>query len=61
MLACSEDFRRMWANHEVTDAGEGVYFYRTQRHGTLVFQHSTIVPEVRPDLRIVIYIRANDP
>jgi len=61
MLAGSDDFRRMWSVHEVTDIGEGVYFYRTPRHGTLVFQHSTIVPEVRPDLRIVIYIRANDP
>jgi transcriptional regulator with XRE-family HTH domain len=59
MIECSEDFRRMWADHEVTDAGEGVYFYRTPRCGTLVFQHSTVVPEVRPDLRIVIYIRTN--
>jgi PAS domain-containing protein len=59
MLAVSEDFRRMWAEHEVNNLGEGVYFYRTPRHGTLVFQHSTVVPEVLPDLRIVIYIRAN--
>jgi transcriptional regulator with XRE-family HTH domain len=59
MIACSEDFRRMWADHEVTDVGEGVYLYRTPRHGTVAFQHSTLVPEVLPDLRIVIYIRAN--
>jgi hypothetical protein len=59
MNAGSEDFRRMWADHDVTDAGEGVYVYRTPRHGTLVFQHCTVVPEGRPDLRIVIYIQAH--
>ena len=59
MMALSEDFRRMWADHEITAAGEGVYFYRTPRHGTIVFQHSTLVPEALPDLRIVIYLRAN--
>jgi transcriptional regulator with XRE-family HTH domain len=57
MLACSDDFRRMWSEHEVNNLGEGVYFYRTPKRGTLVFQHSTLVPEVLPDLRIVIYIR----
>jgi transcriptional regulator with XRE-family HTH domain len=61
MIAHSEDFRRMWADHEVNNLGEGVYFYRTARCGTLVFQHSTLVPEVLPDLRIVIYIRVDGP
>ena len=61
MIACSEDFRRMWADYEVTDVGEGVYLYRTSRHGTLAFQHSTLVPEVLPDLRIVVYLKANAP
>ena len=46
----------MWADHEVTAAGEGVYLYRTLRRGTFIFQHSTLVPEVRSDLRIVVYI-----
>ena len=54
MMECSADFRRMWADHEVTDIGEGVYVYRTRRHGTVAFQHSTLMPEVLPDLRIVI-------
>ena len=53
----SDDFRRMWADYEVNNVGEGVYFYKTPRHGTLVFQHSTLVPEVLPELRIVLYIR----
>jgi PAS domain-containing protein len=61
MLTTSEDFRRMWADHEVTSAGEGVYFYRTRRRGVLVFQHSTLVPEVRPDLRIVVYLPQDGP
>jgi transcriptional regulator with XRE-family HTH domain len=61
MMECSTDFRRMWADHEVTDIGEGVYVYRTRRHGTLAFQHSTLVPEVLPDLRIVIYLPAKRP
>lgn len=56
MTACSADFQRMWADHEVTDIGEGVYVYQTRRHGTVAFQHSTLVPEVLPDLRIVIYL-----
>lgn len=58
MIALSDDFRRMWADHEVTDIGEGVYLYKTSRHGTVAFQHSTLVPEILPDLRIVIYIPA---
>lgn len=56
MIALSPDFARIWAEHEVTDLGEGVYFYRTERHGTLAFQHSTLMSEALPELRIVIYI-----
>jgi hypothetical protein len=58
MMTSSEDFRRMWADHEVRNAGEGVYFYKTARQGTVAFQHSTLVPEVQPDLRIVMYIQS---
>ena len=55
MSACSADFRRMWADQEVTDAGEGIYVYRTAR-GTSAFQHTTLIPEVLPELRIVVYV-----
>lgn len=56
MIAASPDFARIWAQHEVTDLGEGVYLYRTERHGTLAFRHSTLMSEAIPELRIVIYI-----
>lgn len=54
MIALSEEFRRIWSDHEVTDIAEGVYVYKTSRHGALAFQHSTLVPEVLSELRIVI-------
>jgi hypothetical protein len=44
MSAVSQDFARMWGDHEVTDAGEGVYLYRTKKHGTIAFHHSTLIP-----------------
>jgi transcriptional regulator with XRE-family HTH domain len=56
MIAASEDFRRMWAEHDVTDVGEGVYLYKTRKHGTIAFQHSTLMPEALPELRIVVYL-----
>ncbi len=59
MSCLSEDFARIWKDAEVTDAGEGVYLYETEKHGTIAFQHSTLIPEIRPDLRIVIYLRAD--
>jgi transcriptional regulator with XRE-family HTH domain len=51
----SDDFRRMWAHHDVTDAGEGVYLYKTRKHGIIEFRHSTLMPEAVPEIRIVIY------
>jgi transcriptional regulator with XRE-family HTH domain len=59
MIAASPDFARIWAEHEVTDLGEGVYLYRTERHGTLAFRHSTLMSEAIPELRIVIYIQVS--
>lgn len=55
LMELSPDFRRIWADHEVTNVGEGVYLYRSARHGLLSFQHSTLVLEGWPDLRLVIY------
>ncbi len=56
LLETSDDFRRMWAEHAVSDIGEGVTAYRSPAHGLRLFRHSTLVPEAFPDLRLVIYI-----
>ncbi|GAB6966875.1 helix-turn-helix transcriptional regulator [Komagataeibacter kakiaceti JCM 25156] len=58
MLTSSEDFRRMWTDHDVNNVGEGVYLYRTARHGIVDFQHSTLIPEAVPHLRIVVYLKS---
>ncbi|HXQ42519.1 MAG TPA: helix-turn-helix transcriptional regulator [Candidatus Udaeobacter sp.] len=52
----SADFRRMWAEHDVSDLGEGVTHFSSPRHGELVFQHHTMMPEALPDLRIIVFI-----
>jgi hypothetical protein len=59
MLALSDDFRRLWRDHDVDDPGEGVYLYRSKRNGLRTFRHSTLVPEAAPQLRIVVYLQAS--
>ena len=55
--AVSGDFRRMWAEHDVSDLGEGVTRFSTPRHGReIVFRHQLLIPEALPDLTITIYI-----
>jgi transcriptional regulator with XRE-family HTH domain len=57
--AVSADFRRIWAEHDVSDLGEGVTQFSSPRHGELRFQHYILMPEFLPDLRIVAYIPEN--
>jgi len=52
----SADFRRIWADHDVSDLGEGVTFFRLPRHGEMRFQHYLLIPEFLPDLCITAYI-----
>jgi transcriptional regulator with XRE-family HTH domain len=56
LSAISPDFQRMWAEHDVSDLGEGVTCFSSPRHGATVFQHFTMMPEALPDLRIVVFI-----
>jgi transcriptional regulator with XRE-family HTH domain len=58
--AVSVDFRRLWAEHDVSDLGEGVTRFTSPRDGAMRFQHHTIMPEAMPDLRIVVFIPARD-
>jgi len=58
MSARSDEFRCLWGEHAVSDPGEGVTIYSSRRHGTIVFQHSTLMPEGLPDLRVVVLIAA---
>jgi transcriptional regulator with XRE-family HTH domain len=51
LSAASPDFRRMWAEHDVSDLR-----FSSPRHGATVFQHYTVMPEALPHLRIVVYI-----
>jgi hypothetical protein len=55
MAASSDAFRQLWAEHAVSDFGEGVILYRTPQRGTLAFRHASLMPEALPDLRIVVY------
>jgi transcriptional regulator with XRE-family HTH domain len=55
MTATSAEFRRVWAEHAVSEFGEGVILYRTPERGTLAFRHQTLMPEAAPDLRICVY------
>ncbi len=52
----SADFRRIWAEHDVSDLGEGVTQFSSPRHGEMRFQHYILMPEFLPDLRIIAYI-----
>lgn len=52
----SPDFRRLWAEHNVSDPGEGVSRVSSPRAGTQVFQHQTLMPEGLPDIRIIVYV-----
>jgi transcriptional regulator with XRE-family HTH domain len=52
----SDDFRRLWAEHEVSDPGEGVTHFLSPRRGEIWFRHHTLMPEAWPDLRIVVFI-----
>jgi len=52
----SAEFRRLWAEHDVSDLGEGVTMFASPRHGPLRFQHYILMPEFLPDLRIIAYI-----
>ena len=56
----SADFRRLWAEHDVSDLGEGVTRFTSPRDGTMRFQHHTIMPEATPDLRVVVFIPARE-
>ncbi len=54
----SPEFARLWAQHDVSDLGEGVTRFLSPRLGELRFQHYTMAPEFLPDLRIIIYLLA---
>jgi transcriptional regulator with XRE-family HTH domain len=53
----SPEFRRMWAQHDVSLLGEGVTCFFAPRHRRpLTFRHHLLMPEALPDLRITIYV-----
>jgi transcriptional regulator with XRE-family HTH domain len=52
----SADFRRMWAEHDVSDLGEGATHFVSPRQGERLFQHHIMMPEAWPDLRIIVYV-----
>jgi transcriptional regulator with XRE-family HTH domain len=53
----SADFRRLWAEHDVSDLGEGVTEFSSPRDGAMRFQHQILMPEALPDLRIIVFLR----
>jgi hypothetical protein len=56
----SPDFRRIWGEHSVDPPSEGVTHFVSSRHGTHSFNHYTLVPDMHPHLRIVIFFPSDD-
>ncbi|MBP0579760.1 helix-turn-helix domain-containing protein [Labrys sp. LIt4] len=56
LAGSSAEFRRLWAEHEVSDPGEGVTYFHSPRQGDRHFRHHLLMPEAWPDLRIVLFI-----
>jgi transcriptional regulator with XRE-family HTH domain len=52
----SPEFRRLWADYEVSSPGEGATHFHSRRHGDRHFRHYLLMPEAWPDLHIVIFI-----
>jgi transcriptional regulator with XRE-family HTH domain len=57
----SPEFRRLWADHEVSSPGEGATHFRSPRHGDQHFRHHLLMPEAWPELRIVVFIPGPAP
>jgi transcriptional regulator with XRE-family HTH domain len=56
LAALSADFRRLWAEHEVSDAGEGITRFLSPRDGAMRFRHQTLIPEAWPELRLIVFV-----
>lgn len=56
----SAEFRRLWAEHDVTGYGEGAKAMRHASAGMLSFDYSTFAVEGRPDLALVVFNPSSD-
>jgi hypothetical protein len=55
LMAASEDFREIWALHDVKEPREGVKRMDHPRYGRLFFHHVTLQVPEQPDCRLVLY------
>ncbi|MCI5076332.1 helix-turn-helix transcriptional regulator [Oricola sp.] len=60
LSAQSEEFRQMWAEHDVRAHGEGVKSIRHPVAGRLDLEFSTFAVDARPDLAMVVFNPATD-
>lgn len=51
----SEEFRRWWAAHDVSDATEGMKHFFHREVGEMFLDHTTLFVPDFPDMRVVIY------
>ncbi|HEX4178549.1 MAG TPA: helix-turn-helix transcriptional regulator [Rhizomicrobium sp.] len=55
MCARSEDFARLWHDHDVRHHGEGTKFIKHRKAGLIGLEYSAFAVDARPDLTLVVY------
>ena len=55
LRACSPEFRRLWAKHDVRGAADGIKDFQHPEVGRMVFEHLIFRLPDAPDLRVVVY------
>src|ERR1700743_945887 len=55
MCARSEDFARLWRDHDVRHHGEGTKFIKHRKAGLIGLEYSAFAVDARPDLTLVVY------
>jgi len=59
LSSASDDFRRIWKDHDVLDDQSGLKEVMRPGHGRLRFHHLQTAPAGQPDLRLTIYAPAD--
>lgn len=55
MCARSEDFARLWRDHDVRNHGEGTKFIKHKKAGLIGLEYSAFAVDARPDLNLIVY------
>ena len=55
MCARSQDFARLWRDHDVRNHGEGTKFIKHKKAGLIGLEYSAFAVDARPDLNLIVY------